>query len=223
MVHGDTGQEMQSAIEDLLGRLRSDFVDLLGDIESGAGARSLRLYDVWRQVSLRRIVDLADGAELFFRTGRLVPGCVLTRSVLETVAIQYTVWKKLTKQIETVDVRSAHTLLMSVVFGRRDKGDDWPNMSMNVLTAIDHLDKQFPVFRSDYDHLSEYLHPGLKGGYGAYVRTEGERLRSYFGQNPSGLEMEPWGRGELERALMVAVEFHGQLKEIRPRLALIMN
>ena len=127
MVQDAADQDMQSGIEELVGRLRSDFVDFLGEIEPGAGALSLHLFDVWRQVSLRRIVDLAEGAETFFQGERLVPGCTLTRSVLETVAIQYTVWKKLTTHIETVDVRSAHALLRSVVFGRRDKGDDWPN------------------------------------------------------------------------------------------------
>lgn len=95
--------------------------------------RSLRLFDVWRQVSLRRIVDLAEGAEAFFLEERLVPGCTLTRSVVETVAVQYTVWKKLTVHAETADLRAAHTLLMSVVFGRRDKGDDWLNKSVNVV------------------------------------------------------------------------------------------
>jgi len=109
------------------------------------------------------------------------------------------------------------------VFGRRDKGDDWPNKSMNVLTAIDHLEKQFPGFRSEYDRLSEYAHPGLAGGYGMYVRTEGERLRSYFGQNPLRLEMGPWGRSELERALLVAVTFNELLLEVRPRIEGLMG
>jgi len=73
---------------------------------------------------------------------------------------------------------------------------------MNVLTAIDHLEKQFPGFRSEYERLCEYAHPGLAGGYGMYVRTEGEKLRSYFGQNPLGLEMDHWGRTELLCAML---------------------
>ena len=212
-----------SEVEELLGRLRREFVDQFEEMGPGVGARSLRLFDVWRQVSLRRIVDLAEGAEAFFGEGRLVPGCTLTRSVVETVALQYTVWKKLAAHTETADFRGAQSLLMLVVFGRRDKGVDWPNKSVNVLTSIDHLDKQFPGFRSEYGRLSEYLHPGLAGGYGIYVRTEGAGLRSYFGQNPSGLEMGPWGRTELECALWVAATFNDLLKEMRSRLAAMMN
>lgn len=218
MSPADPPQAASGDVEQLISRLEACFIDVLEEIGPGAGARLLRLFDVWRQVSLRRIVDLADGAETFFRKGRLLPACTLTRSTVETVAIQYAVWKKLNALTEALDSRSIHTLLMSVVFGRRDKGDDWTNKSMNVLTAIDHLEKQFPGFRSEYDRLSEYAHPGLAGGYGMYVRTEGEKMRSHFGQNPLRLEMGPWGRSELECALLVAVEFNELLQQIRPRI-----
>ena len=203
--------------------LKVCFVDHLEEVGTETGARSLRLFDVWRQVSLRRIVDLAEAAEAFYLEGRLLPGCTLTRAAVETVAVQYAVWKKIGALTRASDSRGIHTLLMSVVFGRRDKCDDWPNKSMNVLTAIDRLDKQFPGFRSEYDRLSEYAHPGLAGGYGMYVRTEGERLQSYFGQNPLRLEMGPWGRTELERALLVAVTFNELLQEERPRIEALMR
>lgn len=215
---GDSIQAPSGSVEQLVGRLKACFVDDLEEVGLEAGALSLRLYDVWRQVSLRRIVDLAEGAEAFFLQGRLLPGCTLTRAAVETVAMQYAVRKKIGALADASDSRGIHALVMSVVFGRRDKGDDWPNKSMNVLTAIDHLDKRFSGFRSEYDRLSEYAHPGLAGGYGMYVRTEGERLRSYFGQNPLRLEMGPWGRSELELALLVAVTFNELLFEVRPRI-----
>ena len=212
-----------SEVEELIGYLRRDFIDHLEEVEPEAYKRSLRLFDVWRQVSLRRIVDLAEGAEEFFHDERLVPGCTLTRSVVETVALQYMAWKKLTAYAATSNLHGAHTFLMSLVFGRRDMGDAWRTKSIHVLDAIDLLNKQFPGFRSEYDRLSEYLHPGLAGGYGIYVRTEGAGLRSHFGQNPAGLEMHPWGRGELQRALLVAVTFNDLLEEMRPRLVSMMS
>jgi len=219
----DPTRAASAKADQLVSQLKAHFVDHLEEVAPEAGARSMQLFDVWRQVSLRRVVDLAEGAESFFLEERLVPGCTLARSAVETVALQYAVWKKLGALADASDSRGIHALLMSVVFGRRDKGDDWPTKSMNVLTAIDHLDKQFPGFRSEYDRLSEYTHPGLAGGYGAYVRTEGERLSSYFGQNPLRLEMGPWGRSELERALLVAVTFNELLNEMRPRIGFLMR
>lgn len=219
----DPTQAATGKVEHLLGRLRACFINELEEIGANPGARSLHLFDVWRQISVRRVVDLAEGAAAFFLHGRLLPGCALTRSTVETVAVQYAVWRRLGALADATDAGGIRLLLMSVVFGRRDKGNDWPTKSMNVLTAIDDLDKEFPGFRSEYDRLSEYVHPGLAGGYGMYVRTEGEKLRSYFGQNPLGLEMGPWGRGELELALLVAVTFNELLDEMRPRIDAVVG
>lgn len=205
-------------IKKLLQQLKSFFIDELDEIEPDSGKKLLRLFDVWRQVSLRRIVDLAGSADAFFHEERLIPANTLTRSTVETVAIQFAVWKQLDSLTDALNADAIHKLLMSVVFGRRDKGKDWPNKSMQVLTAIDHLEKQFPGFRTEYDRLSEYAHPGLAGGYGMYVRTEGQKFKTYFGQNPNGLEMDPWGRAELHAALMVAVNFNEFLSLIRPRI-----
>jgi len=219
----DLTQGLSEQIGDLIERLSASFVDELDGVGSESGARILQLFDVWRQVSLRRIVDLAESAETFFLQGRLLPGCTLTRSAVETVAVQYTVWKKLGGLLTTEDTPGIHSLLMSAVFGRRDKGDSWPNKSLQVLTAVGHLDKQFPGFRDGYDRLSEFVHPGLAGGYGMYVRREGDDLRSYFGQNPLGLEMGPWGQSELGCALQVAVHFHELLREMRSKVAIVVK
>lgn len=216
-------QTTSDQVKQLIGQLSDYFIDVLEEVNSDTDVRSLHLFDVWQQVSLRRIVDLADGAETFYQERRLLPACILTRSVMETVAIQYVVWKKLSAFTDTSDFQGAHKLLMSVVFGRRDKGDDWVNKSMNVLTAIDHLEKRFPGFRNEYDRLSEYVHPGLAGGYGMYVCKERNKLRSHFGQNPLRLEMNPWGRSELKCALLVAVTFIELLLQMRPRIEFLLK
>jgi hypothetical protein len=43
-------------------------------------------------------------------------------------------------------------------------------------------------------------------------------MRSHFGQNPLGLDMDSWGRGELEMALLVATTFNNFLIELRSRI-----
>lgn len=113
---------ISQTVDNLIDRLKDFFIDELDEIEPDAGQRLLRLFDVWRQVSLRRIVDLAESADVFFHQGRLLPANTLTRSTVETVAVQFTVWKKLDSLTDTLDISGIHELLMSVVFGRRDKG-----------------------------------------------------------------------------------------------------
>lgn len=221
MAAGTTDQQLSMEIGELLGCLRRKLVSHLGGIENNARQRLLRLFEVWRQVSLRRTVDLADGALSFFEQERLVPACTLTRSAVETAAVQHYIYKKLLAHTEKPDLPSIHKLLMSAVFGRRDT--EWPQQSIQVLTAIGHLDKQFPGFRSEYDRLCEYAHPNLGGGYGTYVRSEGDEMQCYFGSNPRGLVMGPWGQVELQRALMVATEIDNQLCLFHPRFVAMIN
>lgn len=207
-------------VEEQCELLGTGFIDSLGPAGSEPGARLQRLFDVWRQVTLRRIVDLASAANLMFREGRLVPGCTLTRSVVETVSLHFMVWKKLEADIDHGELSRIHELLMQVVFGRRDK-PDWPQKSIQVLTAVDHLDKQFPGFREEYERLCEYAHPGLSGGYGTYCIREGDDMQYRFGENPAGLEMGPWGQIELHRSLLVAGALEGFLEQMRPRLVAV--
>lgn len=208
--------QLSSETEALLARLRSEFVGDLPGIGPDPQERLTRLFDVWRQATLRRIVDLASGADAFFREGRLVPGNTLTRSVVETVAIHYMVWKKLQASIEGSDWSAVHALLLSAAFGRRDKMD-WKQKSIQILTAIDHLDKAFVGFRGEYDLLCEFAHPGLAGNYGAYTHREGDEMQYRFGINPSDMKMGPWGQSELVHSLMVVAEIDQFLKALRPR------
>ena len=76
-----TDQELIEEVKNLLEGFRSEFVDHIGPVHATSRARLLEIYKVWRQVSLRRIVDLADAAILMFEQCRLVPGCTMTRGV----------------------------------------------------------------------------------------------------------------------------------------------
>ncbi len=212
----DDSPQLSSDTAALLARLRLEFVEGLLGVGPDRKERLTRLFDVWRQATLRRIVDLASGADAFFREGRLVPGNTLARSVVETVAIHFMVWKKLQKSIEDSDWSAVHALLLSAAFGRRDKTDS-AQKSIQVLTAIGHLDKAFAGFKSEYELLCEFAHPGLAGNYGAYARREGDEMHYRFGINPNEMEMGPWGQGELVRSLMVVVEIDQFLKALHPR------
>ena len=69
--------------------------------------------------------------------------------------------------------------------------------------------------------MCEYAHPNLSGGYGTYVRTEGDQLESNFGNNPQGLDMEPWGQGALRLIFIVANEIDRRLCLFYPQFVSI--
>jgi hypothetical protein len=203
MTFNCTDEQSHAEILELIQSFRLRLIDKLDGIEPTTLQRLLRIYEVWHQVNLRRTTDLAEGAVRFFEENRLVPACTLTRSIFETVGVQYYIFKKLVAYTNSSDPEAIRKLLLSAVFGRRDK-EEWPEKSIQVLTALDHLNKQFPGIRAEYDRLCEYAHPNLCGGYGTYTKSRGDKLEIHFGCNPQNLPMEPWGQGALQAALRVA-------------------
>lgn len=94
---------------------------------------------------------------------------------------------------------------------------DWDAPAIQVLTTIDHMDKEFTGCRSEYDHLCEYAHPNLKGGFGTYVDQKIPTFEIQFGLNPQALTMDTWGLGSLEIILLVASEIHNRLDDLQPK------
>ena len=205
-----TDQELIEEVKSLLEGFRSEFVDHLESAHSTPRTRLLQIFEVWKQLNLRRIVDLADAAIPMFEQSRLVPGCALTLGGFETVAIQYYIHKKMVEHTEKSDPELLHKLFLSALFGRRDDAS-WPETAIQVLTAIDHMDKEFKMLRGEYDHLCEYAHPNLKGGFGAYARQEAEELEVNFGSNPLDLDMATWGLVPLHIILVIAAEINNRL------------
>jgi hypothetical protein len=64
---------------------------------------------------------------------------------------------------------------------------DFPQ-PLNILTALDHMDKQFPGVRDRYNELSEYTHPNWCGVFGLFANIDRETYTAQFGR---GLRRTP--------------------------------
>jgi len=215
MSDSPTDAEILLKVSSLLDAFRTDFIEYLEPIKPTTRNILVRIFEVWRQANLRRLVDLADSAHFQFSQGRLVPGCTLTRALYETIAIQYYIHKKMAVHTSKCEPEPIHYLLATAIFGHKDI-PDWQSPPIQVMTAIDHLDKEFNGCRSEYDHLCEYAHPNLKGGFGTYVQQYLPNLETKFGMNPQALKMDTWGLGSLEIILVVASEIHSRLNNLQP-------
>lgn len=190
-----------ASVQKRIEQLRKILIGAMPPYAPKAGEKLRRLSSIWRQALLHRISDLASAALVMFEQGRLVPGCTLTRSVYETVAQLYLFHKKLAAAVEAKKLADFLEHLDKGAFGSKDGTTD--AQAIQVLTAIDHLDKEFTGLRSDYDHLCEYAHPNFKGGLGCYTRFEIPAYNVSFGLNPQSLPMGPFGLGGLDLALQV--------------------
>jgi len=195
-------------IETLKGQLSSN----LPPIKSKPGEKLIRLSILWRETLLYRIVDLSSTAKDMFQEGRLVPGCTLTRALYESVAMEYYLLSKIKTAIDKQNIDDIHEIIIRGFWGSRDGKTS--EKALQVLTAIDHINKVFTGVRSEYDHLCEYAHPNMKGGFGTYTKIDIPILSVEFGQNPQKIPIVAFGLGALEIILRIAIDLHKELLQV---------
>lgn len=133
----------------------------------------------WREALYYRTTELARGALDLYNSKRYTSSILLIRGLMETTAFVYWLLRRIRISIETRSVGDIDDFLMRGLLGGRE-----PEASLkayNVLSAIDHLDKEVSGFRSDYDWLSEFAHPNSFGTHGSYAQVDQEKLTVNFG------------------------------------------
>lgn len=196
--------------------LRSKHVPHIGPYVPAPGVKIARLTVVWREALLLRLVDLSSSAIDLFERERLVPACTLTRSFYETLAQLYYFQKKvkgiasLEQLIEVTDV------VVRAAWGSKDGSTE--QEAIQVLTAIGHVEKEFPGFKGEYEHLCEYAHPNMKGCLGTYVKIGIPEYNVTFGSNPSQLPIVAFGLGALDIALELSIVIFGRQQLIEEQL-----
>lgn len=99
-----------------------------------------------------RSAELAESALDLIGAYRTVSALVLARAALETAAVHFYASKYVFRALVGSKVYSAAG-----------------TAPIQVLTALDHVDKVFPGVRNFYDQQSEIAHPNWWGAHGAYA------------------------------------------------------
>ena len=142
-----------------------------------AGSLTLKSKLPFKAISIRELLinrqsELVDAAIVLCEADRLVPAFVVTRAAVETTAVTYLLYRNMKQFVTSRDVHQFSEFLMRGLFG--SKNDFTPEEAVNVLTAIDHLDKESEDFRKMYDSLCEFTHPNYAGVFGALGLMEEE-------------------------------------------------
>lgn len=83
------------------------------------------------------------------------------------------------------------------------KDDHERPMPVNILTMIDHVDKEVPKFRAIYDRLSEIAHPNWRGTLGFFSSSNREELTTTLGVN---VRLGETTQGQGISALLAGIE-----------------
>jgi len=132
-----------------------------------------------RELLLHRVSALATPAVDLFEQRSGVAAVVLTRAVVETVAVAFVLHKRMKLFLKTKDRSELDEFLMKCLMGSRWK--DASHQAQNVLTFIDHVEKEVPGFRASYEALCEYTHPNWSGVLGAFGKIDKETHTLHLG------------------------------------------
>jgi hypothetical protein len=127
-----------------------------------------------------RSQELGADAIQAFKDGRLATAILLTRAVIETVALHWRPADLIARREEISSEELSQTLTNMLVGWKNDP--EFPK-APNVLTLIGHLDKLVPGVRNSYDQLSEIAHPNFGGVHGLYAENDEEKLETRLGPN----------------------------------------
>jgi len=158
--------------------LAESFASALPDrIQAGATSRTTMLpYKALavRELLLHQVSALATAAVELFDSERTVPAVVLTRAVVEAVAVCYALHDRVERFLVDRSMKDLDAFLVRSLVGARNNSE-MPTAT-NILKFIDQATKTIPQFRSVYDNLCEYTHPNWAGTMDSFGEVDKESL-----------------------------------------------
>ncbi len=136
-----------------------------------------------REVLIHRVSELSIVAVDLYDCNKLVSAFILTRAVIETVAMTYWLSQRIDEFLNSKDIQKLDEFLVKAMHGSRDGTS--PIESYNVLTAVDKMDKEYNGFREMYDWLCEFTHPNWSGVLGAYGKANLKKYSLTLGSKNS--------------------------------------
>ena len=161
-----------------------------------------------RDVISHRIKDLTEKVLPLYESEQRVPAFLVTRAIIESVALLYQLHRKIVSAIEASDVVELNDWLWNAIFGSRNTDTDMT--SPNVLTALDRMDKEHPGIREMYDQLSEFCHPNYGGVLASYSHLSEDKSILYLGPDPNSLL--PMGSFPFVSSLKIAYHYYKQIQ-----------
>lgn len=164
-----------------------------------------------RELYQYRIADLSQVAHELYDKEKFLSAFIITRSVMETVAMFYVLYQKLRQSLETGNIDNMDDFLMQALFGSRDATGTVKHY--NVLTAVQHVGKRSKAFEELYMSLCEFTHPNWAGVYLPYGESKEEGWLD-LSSNIDAEMAEPIGIKPLMASMMFFDELYNEINNI---------
>jgi hypothetical protein len=128
----------------------------------------------WKAL-LYRLVGTTKGAIITWNSGNTLCSFLAARALLETVAVAWHYHRAIVEALDDGDLDAVEQITQRQMFASREKAylqSDLGMKATNIITFIDKLDKQFPIYRMVYDDLSERCHPNSLGTFQMFATVD---------------------------------------------------
>ncbi len=171
---------------------------------------------------LHRTADIADAAIESCRRWRLMPASLMTRAVLETVAVYYCFYQEAEEAVRSQDMGEVGERVVAFVTGSNGHNYKDPQ-STDILRAVDGLEELVRGVRERYDLLNIMARPNWAGTVDSYRRISARCVGAYaFDSSRTwlGPEMGPW---LLANLLNDVVKVDGCLVDVLNKIACMLG
>lgn len=158
--------------------------------------RTIFRFQIYQQVVLHRIIDLACSILTCWENKQISSAFVLLRTLNENTSVIYDANKRLDGLIEQKDFCKIYKLIFNLQYGTRikerieqavedeSKDDNIIDIerekleireaytAQQILNVLDRISQDVPKHREIYEYLCEYVHPNWDGLMGLYCIWE---------------------------------------------------
>ena len=163
---------------------------------------------------LHRAADIAGSAVAFYSQWRPTPALLMTRAVVESVAVYYSLYEEIKEAVDSQDASDADNCIEA--FLHASNGHNYKDpQSGDMLTAVDRLEHLVKGVRKHYNMLNQVTYPSGAGTWQHYGGVAGiDRLAIYtFAPSHSWLPLET-GLRLLAALLNGVVKVDGSLVDV---------
>ena len=115
---------------------------------------------IYLQLVFYRTVDMTGAMLKCWEDVQIAPAFVLLRALVENAAVLYDARNEIKRLLQEGSFKNVYTYIDTLIFCNRiDKNS--PYKAINILTVLDHIDREIPDFRTGYERLCEYAHPNF--------------------------------------------------------------
>lgn len=198
-------------IENLIEELRASYNSVIDNKKYSTLAKIPYKIHSYVELLNLRMTDYAESCLLLFTSNHIVPAISLIRAMFENDSILYRVSILVEETTELGKLpKDLDDTITNIIYGTRYNEDC---KSVNILTYLKKLDKEYPKILNFYEDLCEFVHPNWDGVQGSYAEIDEVNHLTHIKKNiVKESEVYKWLEACFHLCLSIHIRFVDDIK-----------